>query len=61
MGDDLERVLTSRVQGGEDGQEILGGEQEENSQEEVRRAAIFLIMNKTIRLLKCCIAVIAYR
>ena len=36
VGDDLEGVLTSQVQGGEDGKERLGGEQEEYSQEEVR-------------------------
>ena len=66
MGDDLEGVLTSQVQGGEDGQETLGGEQEEYGHEEVRRtatvsSAISLIMNRTIRLLSVdCIAVIAY-
>ena len=39
VGDDLEGVLTSQVQGGEDGQETLGGEQEEYRQGEVRRSA----------------------
>ena len=50
VGDDLEGVLTSQVQGGEDGQETLGGEQEEYRQEEVSSAVIpSLIMKGTIR------------
>ena len=40
MDDDLERVLASQVEGGEDGQQTLWGEQEANSQWEVRRAAV---------------------
>ena len=39
VGDDLEGVLIARVEGGEDGQETLRGEQEEYRQEEVRRSA----------------------
>ena len=46
VGDDLEGVLTAQVEGGEDGQETLRGEQEEYRQEEVRRSAVlWLIIN----------------
>ena len=46
VGDDLEGVLTAQVEGGEDGQETLRGEQEEYRQEEVRSAtSVKLIMN----------------
>ena len=46
VGDDLEGVLAAQVEGGEDGQETLRGEQEEYSQEKVRRTAVvWLIMN----------------
>ena len=44
VGDDLEGVLTAQVEGGEDGQETLRGEQEEYRREEVRSAG-FLIIN----------------
>ena len=37
--DDLEGVLTASVEGGEDGQQTLRGEQMEYRQEEVRRTA----------------------
>ena len=39
VDDDLEGALTSLVKCGEDGQEALGGEQEEYRQKEVRGAA----------------------
>ena len=39
MGDDLEGGLTAKIDGGEDGQETLRGEQEEQRQEEVRSTA----------------------
>ena len=50
VGDDLEGVLTAQVEGGEDGQETLRGEQEEYRQEEVRRSAA-LIINGSIRII----------
>ena len=50
MGDDLEGAFTAEVEGGEDGQETLRGEQEEYRQEEVRRTAK-LIMNGSIRII----------
>ena len=59
VGDDLEGVLTLQVEGGEDGQETLRGEQEEYEQEEVRRSACTgLIMNGLFRIIKVlnCIA-----
>ena len=46
VGEDLEGVLTSQVQGGEDGQETLGGEQEAYNQEVVRRSAFRLILEQ---------------
>ena len=52
VGDDLEGVLTAQVEGGEDGQETLRGEQEEYRQEEVRRSAVYLIMNGSIRIIQ---------
>ena len=53
VGDYLEGVLTAQVEGGEDGQETLRGEQEEYRQEEVRRITYFcLIMNGSIRIIK---------
>ena len=53
VGDDLEGVLTAQVEGGEDGQETLRGEQEEYRQEEVRRSAFFsLIINGSIRIIQ---------
>ena len=39
VGDDLEGVLPVQVEGGEDGQETLRGEQEEYGKEEVRKSA----------------------
>ena len=63
VGDDLEGALTAQVEGGEDGQETLRGEQEEYRQEEVRRSAIVLKMNGSIRIIKVFnfISVIPYR
>ena len=53
VGDDLEGVLTAQVEGGEDGQETLRGEQEEYGKEEVRRTRIlWLIMNASIRIIQ---------
>ena len=49
VGDDLEGGLTAQVEGGEDGQETLRGEQEDNRQEEVRMTAlVFLILNGAV-------------
>ena len=50
VGDDLEGVLTAQVEGGEDGQETLRGEQEEYRQEEGRITAR-LIINGSIRII----------
>ena len=45
--DDLDGALTVQVEGGEDGQETLRGEQEEYRQEEVRRSyEVFLIKER---------------
>ena len=54
VGDDLEGVLTAQVEGGEDGQETLRGEQEEYRQEIVRRSSTApkLIMNGSIRIIQ---------
>ena len=53
VGDDLEGVLTAQVEGGEDGQETLRGEQEEYRQEDARRTAeLWLIINRSIKLIK---------
>ena len=40
VGDDLEGVLTSQVQGGEDGQETLRGKKDAYREGEVRREAM---------------------
>ena len=53
VGDDLEGVLTAQVEGGEDGQETLRGEQEEYRQEEVRRSEeVQLKLNGSIRIIQ---------
>ena len=52
VGDDLEGVLTAQVEGGEDGQETLRGEQEEYRQEQTRRSAIILKINGSIRMIQ---------
>ena len=57
VGDDLEGVLTAQVEGGEDGQETLRGEQDEYRQEEVRRSAVYLIMNGSIRIIQLLIVI----
>ena len=57
VGDDLEGVLTAQVEGGEDGQETLRGEQEEYRQEEVRRTAFVLIINGSIRIIQMLIEI----
>ena len=44
VGDDLEGVLTAQVEGGEDGQETLRGEQEEYTYGEVRTAGFILLL-----------------
>ena len=43
MSDDLEGVRTAQVEGGEDGQETLRGEQEEYRQEEVSSSVFVLV------------------
>ena len=43
VGDDLEGVLIAQVEGGEDGQKTLRGEQEECRQEEVSSSVFVLV------------------
>ena len=50
VGDDLEGVLTAQVEGGEDGQETLRGEQEENGKEERILTIVKLIISGSIRI-----------
>ena len=56
MGDDLEGVLTSQVQGGGDGQDTLGGKQEEYGQDVVRSADLKVTRLKMMDHLKVLIA-----
>ena len=51
VGDDLEGFLTAQVEGVEDGQEKLRGEQKTYRQEEVRRSASYLKMNGSIKII----------
>ena len=53
VGDDLEGVLTAQVEGGEDGQETLRGEQEEYRQEMVKRSDVINLIMNQLELFKC--------
>ena len=58
VGDDLQGVLTAQVEGGEDCQGTLRDEQEEKRQEEARRTAeLWLIINRSIKLIKLIIKI----
>ena len=69
VGDDLEGGLPAQVEGGEDGQETLRGEQEKYRQEEGRRTTLSWLKERAVWLNEWinqngsnvnCISVIAY-